>query len=63
MDREEKIREIMELIEDDDSLLVDALDFLFGDSLMDRIAEELEESGKESIDALLGHLSRKGDQK
>lgn len=59
MGKEEKILEILELIENDDNLFLDTLDFLFGDSLMDRIAEELQESGEEDIDTLWSYLKRR----
>jgi len=58
MDKEEKMQEIMELIENNDGLFLDVLDFLFGDSLMDRISEELEELDEEDIENLLVYLSR-----
>lgn len=59
MDKEEKINEILELIQDDDGCFLDVLDFLFGDSLMDRMSEELEELDEEGIDSLLTYLKRR----
>ena len=57
MDKEEKMQEIMELIENNDGLFLDVLDFLFGDSLMDRISEELEELDEVAIENLLSYFS------